>query len=542
MNAPSQLLLAAIRDPHDPRLCASCLLGCLEKIFPRSQRKSRPGATKRTTSILAANHDVWNALVGFLTIKRTNKQIQRALVRLSECNCKLADTHIQELHRIGDSFQPVILGRSIMDSNNLPPISLGFSFVLEILSLLLDALPSVGVKSVAKGLSTWPTSPTDLIPSGADAFVVSMIQWHGIIKDTAVFAMCGTVLRLCHLLVIPSLASHSIVGHLVEAGRALFDNYKPYLVSDDRSSPEAQQAARFFDGQLDMIELFLGEILHHTGDISTELFRGHETKLCQLSSLLLHVTTDPRFPRPLTKAARHALALCGQHLYRYFHMHLPPRPSIPLHRIMIAIDKNCFPPPASARSPPDTAYFLITSKKSETRCAGKNCENTIQSVGKNFQRCGRCTIIGYCGRDCQKQDWTNAEFPHKAVCPILRDLVAKAGGWPVFAGSGVIPGSTVKATVLRNWAAVGVSEADLKYLDDWRGDREPRRTILPDGTEWTPGYDDYDKLIWQFHGPKPDWFGFSAQYPDRLQRWPSEVAKVKAVLEILPFWDQDIVA
>ncbi|KAG6819934.1 hypothetical protein H0H93_007333 [Arthromyces matolae] len=208
-------------------------------------------------------------------------------------------------------------------------------------------------------------------------------------------------------------------------------------------------------------------------------------------------------------------------------MHLPPKPHFPLHPDMITLDKATFPPPASVRSLPSTAVFLVRYWKSQTRCSGLDCQNNLQTVGKNFQRCARCNIIGYCGRECQKQDWINPEYPHKKVCPILCDIVAKGGGLSLFLNY-----ETPKIHGYWN-ARGGVKEEDLQYLDDWRKDREKRRVQLPDGTEWTPGFDDYDSLLTLFQGAK-------AQYPDRLQRWPSEVAKVKALLEIMPFWDQDI--
>ncbi|KAG6805778.1 hypothetical protein H0H93_004137, partial [Arthromyces matolae] len=141
----------------------------------------------------------------------TNKQMNRVLERLSQCNCKIADAHISELHRIGDRSQKKILGETIIDLEN-GDVQLGSAFTRHIFLLLTRALPDAGVKSVAKGPSdsSWPASPTDLLPSGADAFAAAILQWQEVINDTTVFAFIGRVLRLCQAYIVPSIASHSI--------------------------------------------------------------------------------------------------------------------------------------------------------------------------------------------------------------------------------------------------------------------------------------------------------------------------------------------
>jgi hypothetical protein len=35
--------------------------------------------------------------------------------------------------------------------------------------------------------------------------------------------------------------------------------------------------------------------------------------------------------------------------------------------------------------------------------------------GDGVRKCSKCKTVGYCGRDCQKQDWKN----HKKVCAQL---------------------------------------------------------------------------------------------------------------------------
>lgn len=89
--------------------------------------------------------------------------------------------------------------------------------------------------------------------------------------------------------------------------------------------------------------------------------------------------------------------------------------------------------------------------------------------------------------------------------------------------------------VLKNWRNAGVVDDNLNIYDEW--DKliyESRGYPLPDGTEWTPGYDDYNELIAQLstkgRGPK-------AKYLNRLARWPSEERKQRESLMQLPFWE-----
>jgi hypothetical protein len=87
----------------------------------------------------------------------------------------------------------------------------------------------------------------------------------------------------------------------------------------------------------------------------------------------------------------------------------------------------------------------------------------------------------------------------------------------------------------------------MKYPGYWSREMEKRRSVMPDGNEWRPGFDDYDTLkalrvsstTVIFHPVLPTELQL-ARYPNRLTRWPSEVAKEKALLETLPLWDQDI--
>ncbi|RDB28208.1 hypothetical protein Hypma_001377 [Hypsizygus marmoreus] len=540
-QTPANLLLGAIRDPHDPRLCGTCLIGCLDAVFSQTQHDHF--LFQRN---LAKHHDIWNALILFVTVKRTNKQMQRLLTRLSHCSCRLADPQICNLHERGEKLKPFLIARTVpelelqqhgTDLSGLSPTVSGSAFPTDIFALFGENLPVARIKSVAKGsTASWPSSPSELLPLGADAFVEAMLQWHDVLQDTLVFVTVAVALRICRSVLLPSVISHSLCGRLVKAGRSLFDRTIAHVVLND-FSPAGYRAGDHFFMQLEGIQILLGVIQEQPTDGTVAFFRGYETKVCQLCSLFLHVLTDPRYPHPRKGALReqfHGIKICGEYLYRTFHMHLPPRPPIPLHPDIVEFDEQFFPPDPSIRSLEEVVICTINSFREESRCAGLHCDDSLQTVGKGFSRCARCNVVTYCGRECQAQDWRNQSFPHKMVCPKLRTVIAQGGGWTVFSQGDMIETIPI---IRENWKASGVDESDLEYINGWRKDRETRRSKMPDGTEWAPAFDDYDSIVWQFGasgaGPKP-------RYPDRLARWPSEVAEEKALLEVQPFWEQDV--
>jgi hypothetical protein len=53
-------------------------------------------------------------------------------------------------------------------------------------------------------------------------------------------------------------------------------------------------------------------------------------------------------------------------------------------------------------------------------CCNQGCVNvrgsSEQSLGRS--KCGRCSKVAYCSRDCQKADWVR----HKLVCRHLKQM------------------------------------------------------------------------------------------------------------------------
>lgn len=231
----------------------------------------------------------------------------------------------------------------------------------------------------------------------------------------------------------------------------------------------------------------------------------------QLCSIMVYLFSDPRCRTVFHDLRRYSqfFSEYSQWLFRFFHMHLYPRPDMPVHPHVLSHDLKTFPPPASCRSTEETAIHYIVDSRIERRCSAHMCPNSLQSVGRAFQRCARCNIVSYCGRECQVKAWRDEQYPHKRICPIMRTLVDAGGGptmfFPVHNQAPSIPMTEFmpkkfedvrphKFFILQNWRNANVSEEDLKYLSLW-GKWHDATCYMPNGSEWHPGFEDYNALI-----------------------------------------------
>ncbi|KAJ3497348.1 hypothetical protein NLJ89_g10357 [Agrocybe chaxingu] len=188
-------------------------------------------------------------------------------------------------------------------------------------------------------------------------------------------------------------------------------------------------------------------------------------------------------------------------------MHLPPRPDIPLHLDIVEVDEKFFPPPPSVRTVPKAVLYWIGTFHMENRCSAYKCPNSIQSAGRNFQCCGRCHAVSYCGRECQTVAWRDEKYPHKRVCRAIRFLVDVAGGPGLFWHTpnsppippeipGDLPFKGFQYYILENWKKAGVGEdhEDMVLVYDWSKSIEATRN-MPNGSTWTEGFPDYEDAL-----------------------------------------------
>ncbi|KDR84142.1 hypothetical protein GALMADRAFT_236816 [Galerina marginata CBS 339.88] len=558
----SAFFTSSILDPHNPQHCGVCLQGAFlecttaERATPNTDKRSKQPVPTMTVSA-----QLWTIVIAFLSLPRTNKQMEGLLVRLSTCSCRISDDKAGDLmryHAEGNKEAARVMSRLHMeelgDSDSKNRFTLQrCAFIVDLFCVFSVVISGSSVRSAAKGSSqSWPISVTDLIPYGAENFVQAMMQWYRFVPDTIIFHATALVSRVCRSLVVPSLIQHQVSHAIIESTRQLVDLTMTNILSSDEK--RTTYASHRFELHVTDLLIFLKVIMQELPqDCKAAILRGCETKAMQVCNMLLYLSSDPKMPSNRVSAELDVLAMTAQDIFRFFHMHMPPRPSMPVHPRVQQLDSLAFPPPASVRAPKESALSYIQDFRTEARCTAQGCPNSLQSAGREFQRCGRCGIVSYCGRECQAKAWKNEQYPHKRVCPVLRNLMEMGGGSALFFAG--LHGRVVvdvkgeekvalflrmeaQFKILNNWTAANINEGDFLLIKEW-GElvNISRGHPLPNGTEWTPGYSDYDEVIAQLsaqgRGPKP-------KYLNRLARWPSEVAKEERLLKVQPFWDHEI--
>ncbi|KAF8204626.1 hypothetical protein BJ912DRAFT_1051969 [Pholiota molesta] len=227
----------------------------------------------------------------------------------------------------------------------------------------------------------------------------------------------------------------------------------------------------------------------------------------------------------------------GQNLFRFFHMHLYPRPDMPVHPEVERLDSNTFPilRPAeilTVRCCLQSAHFVQTAIAQPTNV---RIPTRVQEKISSAARGARLFLIAAA---IARSTHGRVRITPQANMSVLRSLIGQGGGEALFFGTGAsfCPDITM---IIENWKKAGVREDEFMLVEDWYlAIMDGRGYPMPDGTEWTPGYDDYNEIIAdlsaQGRGPK-------AKFLNRLARWPSEVAKEERLLKVQAFWGEDII-
>ncbi|KZV94773.1 hypothetical protein EXIGLDRAFT_766798 [Exidia glandulosa HHB12029] len=95
-------------------------------------------------------------------------------------------------------------------------------------------------------------------------------------------------------------------------------------------------------------------------------------------------------------------------------------------------------------------------------CSGPGCEKQVHDnpSGKAFAKCARCKAIHYCSKDCQRRDWNlKIGHPHKVICEILCELLA------------IVPASAIVKTkpsdTARAWREAAVPVERVRRVAVW---------------------------------------------------------------------------
>ncbi|KAF5336875.1 hypothetical protein D9611_003021 [Ephemerocybe angulata] len=75
----------------------------------------------------------------------------------------------------------------------------------------------------------------------------------------------------------------------------------------------------------------------------------------------------------------------------------------------------------------DLSYhgYLSLESAHQGGCCNTTCLPKASVV--HAQKCSNCQLMRYCDTKCQKEAWSNQQYPHKSICPKIKSLRERLG-------------------------------------------------------------------------------------------------------------------
>ncbi|KDR84125.1 hypothetical protein GALMADRAFT_133486 [Galerina marginata CBS 339.88] len=498
---------------------------------------------KTFTPAISKHFDFWNSLMQYIFADRTKEQVEQLLEDIiSCCSCPFADPNMSKLHEAAKSTERFFTDRP--GSEGLHP---AMGHILYYMNQIATVLPQAHIRPVSKGCSVfWPPSPKELMPHGPEKLISSLIQWTRFTSVTAPYRLAGEFIRLGGSLVIPRLIEQGFAQYVVEAGRRLADYTSSALHNAGRLSNQSRLGlATALLSQAEDLIYYYTQAVEEQSFMDWKIFTLHacEIKTVQVFSLLAYIVSDPRLPFVPDHRAYllSKLEIKGASIHRLAQVRIVTLPEFPVHPGIYRIVGHTVEPPdviqrreefaqrsterlnsrfnALQLITEDTSSRLLSNSmlnrqnvkttvsyiryaRQELLCSAIGCPNTIHSTGKEFQRCARCNIVLYCGKDCQTVSWFAQPYPHKKICKILVKLIRTGGGEDLFflaprpEDPKYYP-DELRNIIVDNWEAGGITNEEVSFIADWR-----LAVMMPVPLvalqEFEPGYDDYEALVEEF--------------------------------------------
>ncbi|KAF9058113.1 hypothetical protein BJ165DRAFT_1521424 [Panaeolus papilionaceus] len=539
-----------LADPNNPRGCAGSFYSAMGVVGMAEERKDGV-----LTSLQSEIQEMWSRVYKFIIHKRTDEQLAALSRKLSTCTCPSNDfcviLHTQYQAAIQHDSGPGTNGSFHRGRGDM------WRFLYSTCRVLRLTMNRSKELSVVKGVSKkWPSSSAELLPFGADNTVQTLIQYDRIVGDLATQALTHQLFKYCGGQVYDSFVKFDAFNlTIVEPVRRALDKALEAVENAIANKTLSQLRWGFHLEQL--VPTFyhcISEVFRPPVRKNLLMFNGGETKVVQLLSIIVYLL--PHFtysdPRMLDTMATQTAEYC-RHVFRTWGMHLPGRPNIPVHPAVVERDRLlCASLKLDAdrgrRAPNKVAEEKIARAMHTvhlcTPCSAPGCSLTIKDAS-SFKLCAECTVVGYCGRDCQAKDWKNEAFPHKSVCSLLRKIIDELeAGWKVqskdstrnILGSRWPPASD-KDTELLQGLADGVAKArqakkisvvEFRLLQTWAertmnqihvdnlGLSDTHRVL---DSKFNPGYDDYEQLLARLTNPRT-LKGPKAVFINRNVKWP----------------------
>ncbi|KAJ7862255.1 hypothetical protein B0H14DRAFT_2441425 [Mycena olivaceomarginata] len=378
----------------EPATCATYLVGCFAVI------SSMPGGgtTGLKTRPVSKHHGFFNLVVSFLTAPRSSTDFSILMSRLASCRCPTSPlaTH---LHEIGVSWTTFY---------NCSPAT---TLLFLLFSLTANVLHSAPKTRVAKGDNrNWPQSISNVVPFGFDSLVRAMGQWCIILPNPTPLMFLADALDLCGFPLFDAVTnSPTFLDLFIPSFRNTCTRLRSCRPPDKLPVPHLYTIAVF------LFRVIAGRSSYNSIMMWT---KGRELELYGILSDAVTICRDPSISPLHSEKGQMDMAV-SVNIFHAFAFHFAKDVERPpdLHPDLA---------PASNPSEPVDPIVDLLSMQTDA-CYATGCKRSFQEVGRAFRKCGACTRVAYCSRECQITDWKDAEFPHRVVCRQLQ-IFNQAGG------------------------------------------------------------------------------------------------------------------
>ncbi|KAJ7026576.1 hypothetical protein C8F04DRAFT_1125030 [Mycena alexandri] len=407
----TQILSTFLRLPEHSPLCAASVAKTITHLLPDDE-----DIKLRIRLLRTDQRACLDGLVRFITVPRTDEQLQHLETMLNECRCDLTIPLLQLIHDSDNHLGDQLLSFTGLVSSIFETLG---NVVLNGLKIghVGGAMSASDNDSMTK---KWPATTAALFPAGPEAAVLNFARLFKLTKSLAILDFTRILLRHC-----PSLAlqiSDCILFWevMIEELQVAADNY---CVPDDDQEPHAQsphQTVRAFAMFLqEFVATFIGGICQKTTSSSLHSFGR---KIYDLLLRVLLVAKSSPNQAKLETFCLFVAGAAGVTVKAVPHNQRPRR----IHPVVLLYANLGNQPRAWAFTEVFSSISRITAV---VKYCSATCTETSESSTQRLRYCARCKVMRYCSNSCQKAAWRY----HKNVCVDLERLNEKV--LPLFKSS-----------------------------------------------------------------------------------------------------------
>ncbi|KAF6743042.1 hypothetical protein DFP72DRAFT_152127 [Ephemerocybe angulata] len=403
LDTALDIIISTMQDPMGPQSCGlkfNCAVGRFQDAMPSGN------SIARSRRFVESYPNVLRATISFLTRKQSRADHTFMMKCLEECRCDKSD--IQACGSVHSST-PCGDARIFLLSKGAP-VYCSIVILIDHILLVLTNMTHGKFRQAKKGVTSsreeqhWPQGPDDLLPNGVVDSVEGFNVWAAD-KECGHFILrlAGTIAHLYPIFGAEitrrgpefHLGLRRPAQHLTAAMDA-YDHRPPWW---EPSKDDARFAIPLVYSLHFIGHLYTGGKHTHSAMMVTGgkqillpvLLRGigilsHPT----MSSLFADEFFEMNYLMSVINARMQDSLFCLERLTDL---------------------KN--------------QWFMVLQNAHQGGCYNVTCSSKSNVV--HAQKCSNCQLIRYCSAKCQKEAWTDRQYPHKTICPKIKSLREQLG-------------------------------------------------------------------------------------------------------------------